>query len=196
FAASPAVPLLPGFSPAVNYVFPVTPPAGSAVPLLVSLSAPPRRSSDLPTPASATCTPTAPCTVTFALSASSTATTGTVTITVTGTGRSEESRVGKECSLTVVATTLEFTVSVGSPSVSITQGVTTPVNEVITVTTTAGTAAPVLVSLSALPSSVTAVRTPASSTSTPTAPCTVTFALSASSTATTGTVTITVTGTG
>src|SRR5207245_2148665 len=196
FAASPAVPLLPGFSPAVNYVFPVTPPAGSAVPLLVSLSAPPRRSSDLPTPASATCTPTAPCTVTFALSASSTATTGTVTITVTGTGRTGATPATIHLWLHVVSTTFAFTVSAGSPSVSITQGVTTPVNEVITLTRTAGIAAPVLVSLSALPSFPTRRSSDLSATCTPTAPCTVTFALSASSTATTGTVTITVTGTG
>src|SRR5207245_2612460 len=98
-------------------------------------------------------------------------------------------------SLTVTAVTFAFTVSAGSPS-SEERRVGDALNYVITVTTTAGTAAPVVVSLSALPNGVMAVPTPASATCTPTAPCTVTFALSATSTATAGTVTITVTGTG
>src|SRR5437879_2812394 len=113
----------------------------------------------VPTPASATCTPTAPCTVTFALSATSTATAGTVTITVTGTGPAPSLPATASISLIVTSVTFAFTVSAGSPTVSITQG-GAAVNEVITVTTTAGTAAPVVVSLSALPNGVMAVPTP------------------------------------
>src|SRR5207245_2720332 len=190
-AGSPTVSITQGGA-AVNEVITVTTTAGTAAPVVVSLSALPNGVMAVPTPASATCTPTAPCTVTFALSATSTATAGTVTITVTGTGPAPSLPATTTFSLTVTAVTFAFTVSAGSPTVSITQG-GAAVNEVITVTRTAGTAAPVVVSLSALPNGVMAVPTPASATCTPTAPCTVTFALSATSTTTAATVTTPVT---
>src|SRR5947209_8013131 len=160
---------------AVNEVITVTTTAGTAAPVVVSLSALPNGVMAVPTPASATCTPTAPCTVTFALSPTTTRPAGTVAITATGTGPVPSLAPTRTFSFTLSAVTFAFTLSSGHPTVP-----SSPVFPYTTlfrsVTTTAGTAAPVVVSLSALPNGVMAVPTPASATCTPTAPCTVTFA--------------------
>src|SRR5207245_1265967 len=193
-AGSPTVSITQGGA-AVNEVITVTRTAEIARAVCRALAALADGVMAVRTRASATCTPTAPCTVTFALSGTSTATAGTVTITVTGTGPAPSLPATTTFSLTVTAVTFAFTVSAGSPTVSITQG-GAAVNEVITVTTTAGTAAPVVVSLSALQIGRASCRDSVYATCTPTASWTVTFALSATSTATAGTVTITVTGTG
>ncbi len=165
--------------------------AGVAAPVTFSLSALPSGVSVVFTPNPPTCTPSpSPCSVSAAFTASPTATTGTATITVTGT--SGTTTATTTFSLTVVATTFAFTVQATPATLSITQGGTAG-TETLSATLTAGVAAPVTFSLSALPSGVSVVFTPNPPTCTPN--CSVSAAFSATPTATTGTTTITVTGT-
>jgi xyloglucan-specific exo-beta-1,4-glucanase len=122
------------------------------------------------------------------LSASTTATTGPATVTITGTGGGLTRTT--TISLTVNSPpTPDFSLSASPTSLSINRGASG--TSTITVTRTGGFIASVAFSTSGLPSGVTAVFSPASTTGTSS-----TLTLSASSTATLGSATISIAGTG
>jgi hypothetical protein len=120
--------------------------------------------------------------VTFA--ASSTATAGTSTVTITGTSGS--TTAATTIALTITPVTGSFTLKPSAATLSIAQGASG--TDTITVTDVSPFAGSVSFAASGLPSGVTAVFSPASSTSSSV----VTF--TASSTATAGTSTVTITG--
>jgi hypothetical protein len=124
---------------------------------------------------------------TLTLTASSSATLGTVTVTIMGTSGSLTSST--TLSLTVTGTSsANFTLSASPGSVSAAQGATSgPVT--VSVTPLNGFNGSVTFSATGLPSGVTALFSPASSTTAST------LTLTASSTATLGTVTVTIMGT-
>jgi cellulase/cellobiase CelA1 len=121
--------------------------------------------------------------VTFA--ASSTATAGTSAVTITGTSGS--TTAATTIALTITPVTGSFTLKPSAATLSIAQGASG--TDTITVTDVSPFAGSVSFAASGLPSGVTAVFSPASSTSSSV----VTF--TASSTATAGTSTVTITGT-
>jgi hypothetical protein len=143
--------------------------------------------SGLPSGVTAAFNPTSTAgTSTLTLTASSTAATGTATVTITGTS-------GSLTNTTTVSLTVNplpvpnFTLSASPNSLAIAQGASSTSS--ITVTPQNGFNGNVGLSASGLPSGVTAVFNPASTTSTST------LTLTSSSTASTVTVTVTITGT-
>jgi cellulose 1,4-beta-cellobiosidase len=121
--------------------------------------------------------------VTF--TATTTATTGTANVTITGTSGALSHTV--VIALTVTGTRGDFSLAAAPASVAVNQGSTA--TSVITVTPSNGFSGSVALTASGLPSGVTAVFSPASTTGTST------LTFSASSTATLGAATVTVTGT-
>jgi len=122
--------------------------------------------------------------VTF--TASATATTGISTVTITGASGALTRTT--TISLGVTSGQPDFSLSASPASVLVNQGST--VTSVITVTPSGGFSGSVALSASGLPTGVTAVFSPASTTGSST------LTLSASSTATLGAATVTITGTG
>jgi hypothetical protein len=148
----------------------------------VSLSA-----SGLPSGVTASFSPNAAtATSTVTLTASNTATAGTATVTITGTSGSLTNTTA--IALTVIlAPAPNFSLSASPSSLTITQGASG--TSTIAVAPQNGFNGNVSLSASGLPSGVTALFNPGSTTSTST------VTLTASNTATTGTATVTITGT-
>jgi subtilase family serine protease len=126
------------------------------------------------------------------LTASSTATTGTATVTITGTSGSLTATT--TLALTVTATaSANFTIAASPSSLAITQG--TSGTSTITVTSQNSFSSATTLSVSGLPTGVTAAFSTNPVTPPANGSATSTLTLTASSTATVGTATVTVTGT-
>jgi PKD repeat protein len=131
-------------------------------------------------------------TSTLTLTASSTATTGTSTVTITGTSGSLTHTT--TLSLTVnPAATPDFSTAAAPSSLTLTQG--TNGSDTVTITSISGFNAAVNLTVSGLPSGVTAAFAPSTVTPAANGSANSTLTLTASASATTGTTAVTITGT-